>query len=143
MTRIGLALFGGFLAACSPSASYTVAGDEVLSPLSTAKPNKENGAILFSTRSDAHCVLCHSHDALDVPFQGDLGPDLTDVRKRLNAAQIRLRIVDYDIVKPGTTMPSYYRTQGLHQVLTEHKGETVLTGEQIEDIIAFLIHDSH
>ena len=143
MTKFSLALVGGILAACSPSVPYTITGDEILSPLSSAKPNKENGALLFSTRSDAHCVLCHSHDALDVPFQGDLGPDLTDVSDRLSASQIRLRIVDYDIVKPGTTMPSYYRTHGLHQVLTEHDGETVLTGEQIEDIIAFLIHDSH
>lgn len=116
-----------------------IAGDTISVPLTSSEPDPKKGLALFSSRGDAHCVLCHAHEASDAPFQGTMGPDLTGVHRRLSEAQIRLRIVDYDQVQPGTTMPSYYRTKGFHQVVTDKQGQTVLTGQEIEDIIAFLM----
>ena len=142
ITRLCVGAMPIIVLGCAPSAPYSVTGDTIVAPLSDAIADKSRGTRLFAERGDAHCVLCHAHAGLNVPFQGDLGPNLTDVGQRLSPAQIRLRIADYDAVKPGTTMPPYFRADGLHQVLTEHQGETVLTGAEIEDIIAFLTDDS-
>ena len=130
------------LSACTQSQNFELVGDSIPKPLSNLVGNPDNGNILFSTRSDAHCVLCHKHDTSDTDFQGNLGPDLTAVQNRLSIGQIRLRIVDYDLVKPETTMPSYYRTDDLHQLATEKIGKTVLTAQEIEDIIAFLTYEN-
>jgi sulfur-oxidizing protein SoxX len=35
-------------------------------------------------------------------------------------------------------MPSYYRTEGLTRVSQSYKGQTILTAQEIEDVIAFL-----
>jgi sulfur-oxidizing protein SoxX len=38
---------------------------------------------------------------------------------------------------PQTIMPAYYRTEGT-RVAASYRGKTVLTAEQIEDVVAFL-----
>ena len=63
-------------------------------PLSNIAPNGDLGRQAFVSRDQGHCVLCHRIKGLEVPFQGDLGPDLSDVGARLNPGQIRYRIVD-------------------------------------------------
>jgi len=69
---------------------------------------------------------------------GDLAPDLSGVGARLSAAQIRLRIVDSSRVNPDTVMPAYFKTEGLQRVAPAFRGKTVLTAQQIEDVVAFL-----
>ncbi len=130
----GLCLVG-----CYDGPPYQVLDDGIPKPLTSQTADPKRGSTLFSMRGDAHCVLCHNHSGIDVQFPGNMGPDLSTVSQRLSEAQIRLRIVDYDYIKPGTTMPSYFRTQNLHQVEKGRIGETVLTALEIEDIIAFLI----
>lgn len=36
-------------------------------------------------------------------------------------------------------MPSYYRIEGLVQVAAAYRGKTVLSAQQIEDAVAFLV----
>ena len=143
MTRKACIFMMLFVAACSELPPYRVVGDSVPDPLTKETPNADMGGELFAAREGAHCILCHKHDAVSEGFQGNLGPDLTGIRQRLSEGQIRLRIVDYDAVKPGTTMPSYFRTQNLYEVDAEHSGQTVLSDLEIEDIIAFLMEDGH
>lgn len=128
-----------FLGACSEPALFEVEGDTIPAPLTQEIPDAERGKALYQSRGDAHCVLCHKHELADADFPGDLGPDLSRVSERLTAGQIRLRIADYDSFKPGTTMPSYYRTHDLHQLAPDKTGQTVLSALDIEDIIAFLM----
>lgn len=109
-------------------------------PVALTKENGDasRGKAIFTNRDEGHCILCHAIDALEAPFQGDLGPNLSDVHKRLTPAQIRLRIVDYQRVKPGTVMPSYYRINDLYQVSEQFEGRPVLEAQDIEDLIAYL-----
>lgn len=137
---IGLALL---LAACGPAPeqnelTYTVTGDAIPDPLTTTPGDVQRGKAIFTTREAGHCVLCHQVTGLDVPFQGDVGPALTEVGQRLTAGQLRLRIVDYQQVRPGTLMPSYYRVDGLHQVEGAYAGAPILTAQAVEDLIAYL-----
>ena len=84
------------------------------------------------------CLLCHSGPFPEERFQGNLAPDLSGVGARLSAGQIRLRIVDPSRVNAQTIMPAYFRTEGLTRVAPAYRGKTVLSAEQIEDVVAFL-----
>ncbi len=113
-------------------------GADTLPPLTTEPGRVDAGLDVFVDRRSGHCVLCHRVAALDVPFQGDLGPDLSDVGRRLTSAQIRFRIVDASALNPETIMPPYYRTDGLVQVPRDLQNRTVLTREEIEHLVAYL-----
>lgn len=138
------AAFGGaFSIACSgePTALISqsdLSGDALVTPLTQLPGDAERGRTIFADRDTGHCVLCHVVDELDVEFQGNVGPDLSWVGDRLSAGQLRLRIVDYQLVTPGALMPSYYRTHDLYQVGDAFQDETILTAEQVEDLVAYL-----
>ena len=85
------------------------------------------------------CLLCHSGPFAEERFQGDLAPSLSGVGARLSAGQIRLRIVDASRVNPNTIMPPYFRSDNLQRVAPAYRGKSVLTAQQIEDVVAFLV----
>ncbi|WP_292513507.1 sulfur oxidation c-type cytochrome SoxX [Mesorhizobium sp.] len=139
-----LALMGLQLAA-SPVAgggtgSYVVTGDAIMAPLVGGKGDPARGAALISDRQRSLCTLCHSGPFPDSHLHGTLAPDLTGVGARLSEGQIRLRVVDMKRLAPNTIMPSYYRVaeeQG-RRVATVWRGKPILTGADIEDIVAYL-----
>ena len=115
-----------------------IEADGIPASLTGVAGDPELGETLFVTRDRGHCVLCHVVTSLDAEFQGDVGPTLDGVGDRLTAPQLRLRIADYQIIRPGTLMPSYYRLHDLYQVGTEYKDESVLTAQEVEDLVAYL-----
>lgn len=115
-----------------------IQGDRIPLPLTQQLGDPDRGKALFASREGGHCVLCHQVSGLDAPFQGNLGPDLTGVADRLDGAQIRLRLVDYSQVKPGTVMPSYFRTRDLYQVQEAYRDLPVLDAKAIEDLVSYL-----
>lgn len=131
------------LQACSASETSLVdpddiQGDSLPMALEGRVGDPQAGQIVFSDRDQGHCVLCHQVEGLAAEFQGNIGPDLTLVTERLNEGQIRLRIVDYERIRPETLMPSYYRLHDLNQVEETHQAQTILTAQQIEDLVAYL-----
>jgi sulfur-oxidizing protein SoxX len=112
--------------------------DAMSEPLASEPGRAAAGREIFVDRATGHCVLCHRVAGLDAPFQGDLGPDLTEIGARLSASQIRYRIVDASRLNPATIMPPYWRTESLNQVADAYRGKTVLNGEQIEHLVAYL-----
>ena len=115
-----------------------IVGDALIAPLSDAEANKDIGEDIFSSREHGHCILCHAIDTLDAPFQGNVGPALTDAGSRLSEGQIRLRIADYQRVKAGAVMPSYYRIHSLHQVDKPFQGQPALSADDIEHLVAYV-----
>lgn len=107
-------------------------------PISDRPGNPVAGRAAFVDRASGHCLLCHRVAGLDEPFQGNLGPDLSDFGRRMDLALTRLRLVDATRLNPQTVMPAYYRSEGLTQVAPEYRGRPVLSAQQIEDILAFL-----
>ena len=71
-------------------------------------------------------------------MQGNLAPNLSGVGNRLSEGQLRLRMVDGSKVNPDTIMPSYYRTEGLERVAPRFRDKTILSAEEIEDVVAYL-----
>jgi len=74
-----------------------------------------------------------------VRFAGNVGPPLTGVGSRLDAARIRGRIVDPTRHDPETAMPGYFRTDGLRRVAPAYAGQTVLSAQDVEDAVAYLV----
>ena len=91
----------------------------------------------MANRQVGLCLLCHSGPFPGERFQGDLAPDLRSAA-RLSESQIRQRIVDSTKLNPQSIMPAYYRTEGLERVAPAYRGKTILSAEQIEDVVAYL-----
>jgi sulfur-oxidizing protein SoxX len=84
------------------------------------------------------CLLCHSAPIPEERFQGDLAPSRAGVGARLSPAELRRRLVEPAAVNPKTIMPSYFRSEGLERVAPAFRGKTILTEEQIDDVVAYL-----
>jgi L-cysteine S-thiosulfotransferase len=117
---------------------FQVSGDRIDTPLSPDPGDPAAGRRIVLDRAVSACLLCHAGPFPAPHLQGSIGPDLTGVGSRLSAAQIRLRISDPAKLDPDTVMPSYYVKDGLNRVGQAWQGKTILTGQQIEDVVAFL-----
>jgi sulfur-oxidizing protein SoxX len=117
---------------------YTVVGDAIPKPLVDKPGDASRGRAIVANRSVGLCLLCHSGPIAEERFQGDLAPSLAGAGGRWTVAQLRLRIVDGSRLNPDTIMPPYYRTTGLQRVARPFEGKTILTAEQIEDVVAYL-----
>jgi L-cysteine S-thiosulfotransferase len=118
---------------------YRAVGDAIPASLTGVPGNAERGRALVVDRRVGLCLLCHSGPFAEEPFQGELAPDLAGAGDRLSEGQLRLRIVDSRRVDPATIMPSYYRLDGLVRVGQAWRDKPLLTAEQIEDVVAFLL----
>ncbi|HUL66178.1 MAG TPA: sulfur oxidation c-type cytochrome SoxX [Burkholderiaceae bacterium] len=116
-----------------------VVGDAIPASLTGHKGDAARGRAIVADRNVGLCVLCHSGPFPEVRLQGTVAPDLRGTAARLSEGQIRLRIVDSRRVNPATIMPPYYEAAGLTRVAPSFKGKTVLTAEQIEDVVAYLL----
>ena len=119
-------------------AGNAFAGDSIPASLTGAKGDAARGRAIVANRQVGLCLLCHSGPFPEERFQGDLAPDLRN-SARLTEGEIRQRIVDPTKVNPQSIMPAYYRSEGLTRVAPAYRGKTVLTPEQIEDVVAYLI----
>ncbi|HWL68169.1 MAG TPA: sulfur oxidation c-type cytochrome SoxX [Geminicoccus sp.] len=118
---------------------YRIVGDAIPAPLTGGPGDPARGAALIGERHKSLCVLCHAGPWPDPHLQGTLGPDLSGVGARLDAGQIRLRIVDPKHLDPGTIMPAYYRQPDPGQNVAEaFAGRTILSAAEIEDLVAHL-----
>ena len=131
MKRVGAGLLTGavLLAFVSPLTCSAESENEA---------DPDAGRAVLLDRDRGHCLLCHQVRQLDAPFQGNIGPDLSNVGDRLNAKALRERIMDPTRFNPDTAMPAYHKTEGLRQVMREHVGEPVLSAQELDDLVAYL-----
>lgn len=141
MQIAGMWLVAALLAPCPAGAQtlrpYAVVGDAIPEPL-TARGDPARGRALVVDRTST-CILCHNGPFPEQKFQGDLAPSLAGAGSRWSEAQLRLRLVDGSRLNDATIMPSYYRMDGLTRVGPNWRGKPILSAEQIEDIVAYLV----
>ena len=118
---------------------YTVVGDAIPASLTGMPGDPARGREIVTNRQVGLCLLCHSGPFPEQRFQGTLAPDLGGAGRRSTEGQLRLRIVDASRINPDTIMPPYYRTDGLTRVAPAFQGKPILTAEQIEDVVAYLM----
>jgi sulfur-oxidizing protein SoxX len=114
------------------------AADYALPLQGAAAGDAARGRAIVANRQVGLCLLCHTGPIPEERFQGNLAPPLDGAGDRSTAAQLRQRLVDAGSINPSTIMPSYYKTEGLARVSAAHQGKTILTAQQIEDVIAYL-----
>ena len=120
------------------AAELRVVGDGAPDRLAAAG-DASRGRALVVARESANCVLCHAVPDPAVRFSGNVGPSLAGIGARLSEAQLRLRVADNGRVNPGTVMPSYYKVEGLDRVASNYAGKPVLSAQQVEDVVAWLV----
>lgn len=123
----------------SPLFAQTFVADQILASLSGQLGDVTRGRALVVSRQAGLCILCHSGPFPEDRFQGNLAPDLAASSAQLSSAQLRARIVDASRFNPDTIMPAYFRTEGLTRVAPQFAGKTILTAQEIEDVVAFLV----
>src|SRR3984893_11347796 len=118
---------------------YRVIGDAIPASLTGVPGDPVRGKPIVASRQTGLCLLCHSAPLPEEKFQGTIGPDLKGAGSRYTEGQVRLRMVDSSHLNPDTIMPAYYRLDGLERVAPAFRGKTVLTAQQIEDGLAFIM----
>jgi len=129
------------LAPCAHAAvpaPFEVAGDAIPQSLTGDKGDPARGRAIVVDRQKGLCLLCHSGPFAEQRFQGDIAPSLEGAGSRWSEGQLRLRLVDAPRLNQDTSMPSYYRIDGLNRVAPAFKDKPVLEAQQIEDVVAFL-----
>ncbi|MEJ6712692.1 MAG: sulfur oxidation c-type cytochrome SoxX [Rhodobacterales bacterium] len=119
----------------------------VAASLSGAAGDADAGKKVMTTRSLGNCVACHQVDALSsAAFHGNVGPTLNGAASRWTEAQLRGIVADSKKTFEGSMMPSFYKKSGYIRPGNAYTGKasaeadlsTLLTAQQIEDVVAFL-----
>ena len=118
---------------------YTIVDDAIPASLTGAAGDPGRGRAIILDRRLGACLLCHTGPFPEEKFQGTLAPDLSGAGSRWSEGQLRLRLVDATQLDPNTIMPPYYRVDGLTRVGERWRGKPILSAEQIEDVVAFLL----
>jgi sulfur-oxidizing protein SoxX len=132
-------IVAAIVAVVSLLSSVTQGQEAMPESLTGAKGDPARGRAIVINRQVGLCLLCHSGPFPEERFQGNLAPDLAGAGTRWSEGQLRLRIADSSRINPATIMPSYYRSEGLVRVAPAWRGKPVLSAEQIEDVVAFLM----
>ena len=105
------------------------------------------GREVVGTKSLGNCVACHVNTEMsDVPFQGEIGPPLDGVGDRWSEAELRGIVTNAKMMFPGSMMPSFYKVDGFIRPGNAYTGDAaddsfgpLLTAQQIEDVVAYLL----
>jgi sulfur-oxidizing protein SoxX len=118
---------------------YRMVNGAIPEPLSDQPGDPERGRRIVLDRDAGDCIVCHAMPLPQREFHGTVGPALDGIGSRYTAGQLRLRIVDPKALNPETVMPAYYKAEGLHRVLERYRGQPILTAQQVEDVVAYLL----
>lgn len=138
---LGIALaISALLALPIPSQAQIIwDGDAIPNSLSGQPGDPIKGRTIVTSRQTGLCILCHAGPFPEERFQGNLAPDLKLSIANLSAAQLRARLVDPSKTNTNTIMPAYFRIDHLQRVAPPFVGKTVLSTQEIEDVIAYLL----
>lgn len=98
------------------------------------------GRKIFSDRKLGNCLACHAiSDQKEHLFHGEVGPELDGVADRWNEAELRAIVVNSKtIFSEETVMPGFYSLDVGKDVREDLIGKTILTAQQVEDVVAYL-----
>ncbi|MCP5073137.1 MAG: sulfur oxidation c-type cytochrome SoxX [Rhodobacteraceae bacterium] len=97
------------------------------------------GKDAFVNRKQGNCLACHiNDDASEHSFHGEVGPPLNGAADRWDEAQLRGIVINSKLTFEDTIMPSFYRLENGSRTMEKFVGKTILTAQQVEDIVAYL-----
>ncbi|MCG8272617.1 sulfur oxidation c-type cytochrome SoxX [Aquamicrobium sp. NLF2-7] len=112
----------------------------VATSLTGAPGNPEEGAKALANRGLGNCLACHAVSALTKEqFHGDVAPALDGVADRWSPEELRAIVVDAkQVFSDETMMPGFYSLNLGKDVRKDLVGKTILTAQQVEDVVAYL-----
>lgn len=112
----------------------------VAMPVSGAAGDPANGANVFKSRKLGNCLACHANSAMkNELFHGEVGPELDGVADRWSAEELRAIIVNSKAVfGEETVMPGFYSLDVGKNVREDLVGKTILSAQEVEDVVAYL-----
>lgn len=136
----GVALtFGAIAAEVAPSDVKHEDG-AVAASLTGVAGDPAKGREWFVGRKLGNCLACHENSTItDHLFHGEVGPPLDGVADRWTEAELRGIITNPKMMFDGTIMPAFYKDSGYTRPREEFVGKTILSAQQVEDIIAYLM----
>ena len=143
---VALAAATPVLSEVAPTAVVFSEG-KIETSLSGQPGDPANGVKVMTTNALGNCVACHTIAALpDVQFPGDIAPPLDGVADRWTEAELRGIVANAKMTFEGSFMPAFYKTEGFIRPGGGYTGKApegdlppVLTAQQIEDVVAFLL----
>lgn len=134
---LGAEVFGA--QAVAPSDVKIVDG-AVADALTGVAGDPAKGREWFIGRKLGNCLACHvNSDASEQPYHGEVGPPLDGVAERWSEAELRAIVVNSkQALSPDTIMPAFYRDSGFNRVAEKFKDKTILSAQQVEDVVAYL-----
>ncbi len=131
---------GGVPAGADELVAYKVVdGDKITDSLTGKAGDPAKGRAVSIDRKLGNCLACHKMPIPEQQFHGEVGPDLAGVAGRFSEGELRLRVVDSKKLNPDTIMPAFYRNSGFHRVMKKFQGKSMLSAEQVEDVVAYLM----
>ena len=121
------------------SKTYTIVDETIPKSLTGTPGDPVNGRKVVISRKKGNCLACHEMPIPEQQFHGRISPDLADVASRYTQAQLRMRVVDPKVINSDTIMPAFYKNAGLHRVLKGFEGKTILSAQEVEDVVAYLM----
>lgn len=126
--------------------NVSFADGAVEASLSGAAGDPNEGRKIMN-KGSGNCIACHAvSDLSEFPFHGEIGPSLDGVADRWSEAELRGIVANAKEMFPGTMMPSFYKTSGFIRPgngftgkAAEGEPEPLLTAQQIEDVVAYLM----
>jgi sulfur-oxidizing protein SoxX len=99
-----------------------------------------NGRDVFAGRKQGNCLACHVNtDRDDQSFHGEVGPALDGAADRWTEAELRGIVANSKMMFEGTIMPAFYRDSGYTRPLGKFDGKSILSAQQVEDVVAYLM----
>jgi len=120
-------------------AKYKIVGKSIPKSLTGKPGDPVNGRKVAISRKKGNCLTCHVMPIPEQADHGNIGVTLYGIAKRYKIGELRLRLVDPKKVNPDTIMPSFYKTTGLNRVQKKWKGKTIISAQEVEDILAYLM----
>jgi sulfur-oxidizing protein SoxX len=139
---IGLAITTG-LSSKPEATEFNLAkarvGDGIPQSLTGKPGNAKKGRATAIHRKKGNCLACHSMPVPEQADHGNIGPNLAGVGSSYTIAELRLRLVSAKAINPDTIMPSYYMKTGFNRVQKKWQGKTIISAQDVEDILAYLV----
>lgn len=112
----------------------------VVASLTGTPGDAANGRKVFANRKLGNCLACHVNPELSEQlFHGEIGPSLEGVGDNWEEAALRGLLVNSKNVFEDTMMPAFYVDTGYTRVMSKFDGKTILTAQEVEDVLAYLL----
>ncbi len=146
-TYLVFAAVGALLIGAASASAETIAPDmakimdgKFAGSLTGTAGDAAKGKKTFANRKLGNCLACHTNkDLSSQPFHGEIGPTLDGVAERYEAASLRAILINSKMVLgKDTMMPSFYRLKNGVRTMKKFQGKTILSAQQVEDVLAYL-----